>query len=206
MRDQILATALKMFNEQGYVEVGMRQIARQLDISPGNLTYHFKKKEDILFALLNDFSSENNSYYKYYETIQPDLLAFLEMMEKILSTQFKYRGVYIGNQVVQIELQDKKRFDYKAVAAKRVASFQQMFRQLCDVGHLKANEDEILFLVSFITLFARFWISEATLFNRNPDSDKTITYYLNMLSKELSLFATKKGKKRIEAFPIGRSK
>lgn len=48
----ILDTARQMFNEYGYLNVTMRQISNQLNISVGNLTYHYKKKEDILKALM----------------------------------------------------------------------------------------------------------------------------------------------------------
>jgi AcrR family transcriptional regulator len=200
MRENILARALEMFNEEGYVEVGMRQIARELDISPGNLTYHFKRKEDILFALLDDFSKQNSANYKQYLEGEADLLRFLQMMGSILSTQFTYRGVYIGNQVVQAQLQTSGEFDYEAVAAKRIASFTAIFKDLGQSGQLALKEDDISFLVSFITLFGRFWISEATLFNRNPDKKATILYYLNFLAKELSLFATKEGKEKVNKF------
>lgn len=200
MRDQILKTALRMFNEKGYVEVGMRQIARQLDISPGNLTYHFKKKEDILVALLQDFSLENTGHYNRFSEAAPDIFEFLHLMRNILHTQFHFRGVYIGNQVVQAALLGNQNFEYKSVAAKRIESFRAIFSDLRNVGHLKVSDEDIEFLVSFITLFGRFWISEATLFNNNPDRQKTIHHYLSLLAKELSLFATGMGKEKIQRF------
>lgn len=51
-KEKILAVAKDLFNEKGYENVRMRDISSQLGISVGNLTYHFKKKEDILKALM----------------------------------------------------------------------------------------------------------------------------------------------------------
>ncbi|MBK6566649.1 MAG: helix-turn-helix transcriptional regulator [Saprospiraceae bacterium] len=46
---QILKSSLKLFNERGYHDVGMREIARELNLSPGNVTYYFKRR--MIFSL-----------------------------------------------------------------------------------------------------------------------------------------------------------
>ena len=51
-RQDILACARRLFDRHGYNGVSMRDIAKELDISVGNLTYHFKKKENLLEAIL----------------------------------------------------------------------------------------------------------------------------------------------------------
>ena len=53
IKDEILQTAKLLFNQQGYEAVSMRDIARTVGISVGNLTYHFPRKADILLALLS---------------------------------------------------------------------------------------------------------------------------------------------------------
>ena len=53
-RQEILDTALDLFNRHGYENVTMRMISNALQISPGNLTYYFPKKIDILTALLKE--------------------------------------------------------------------------------------------------------------------------------------------------------
>ncbi|MCD7819636.1 MAG: TetR/AcrR family transcriptional regulator [Lachnospiraceae bacterium] len=52
IRDDIIAVAKCLFNEQGYGNVTMRNISDKLNISVGNLTYHFNKKTDILTAIM----------------------------------------------------------------------------------------------------------------------------------------------------------
>lgn len=199
-KEQILEKALTLFNEKGYADVGVRELARLLEISPGNLSYHFSKKEDILIALLQQFSGQNTSYYEQYFAGPPTNANFLLLMRKVFNSQYHYRGVYIGNQFVQAELQSRDRFNYQAVAAKRVATFRKIFGDLHEAGQLTLAEGDITFLVSYITLFARFWISEATLFNKSPEKQQTITYYLDLLARQISLFSTEAGKQSISAF------
>jgi AcrR family transcriptional regulator len=199
-KEQILQKALEKFNERGYSDVSVRELARMLEISPGNLSYHFSKKEDILTALLEQFSAQNSSFYQHYMTLSPTNVHFLELMEKVFDSQYDYRGVYIGNQYVRAELQSQERFNYQSIAGKRVATFQKIFQELDAAGQLRVNEEDISFLVAYITLFGRFWISEATLFNKSPDKYQTIRHYLFLLAKQLSLFATEAGQKSIDEF------
>ena len=51
-RQEILDIAKQLFNERGYNDVSTRDIAGELGISKGNLTYYFKKKEEIIEAIL----------------------------------------------------------------------------------------------------------------------------------------------------------
>ena len=52
LKDEILSAASLLFNERGYSDVSMRNIADALHISVGNLTYYFKKKEDLIEAVV----------------------------------------------------------------------------------------------------------------------------------------------------------
>jgi AcrR family transcriptional regulator len=48
-RLEILRAAAKVFRERGFSETGMREIAAEADLSPGNLYHYFKGKHEILF-------------------------------------------------------------------------------------------------------------------------------------------------------------
>ncbi len=50
-RQNIIQTAIHLFNERGVVNVRIKEIADELNISNGNLTYHYKTKQDLMHSV-----------------------------------------------------------------------------------------------------------------------------------------------------------
>ena len=59
---RICDAATKLFNENGYDAVTMRDIAREANTSVGNLTYHFARKELLLNELLGSLHANFNAH------------------------------------------------------------------------------------------------------------------------------------------------
>ena len=57
-RERILDVSLALFNSEGEANQTSVDIANALDMSPGNLYYHFKGKEPIIEALFDRFEEE----------------------------------------------------------------------------------------------------------------------------------------------------
>jgi len=57
-RDRMLECALLLFNQQGEPNVSTLEIANELEISPGNLYYHFHGKEPLVMELFERFQHE----------------------------------------------------------------------------------------------------------------------------------------------------
>jgi len=53
-RRQIIKVGAKHFTEDGYTKTTMKRISRELDLSPGNITFYFPTKEHLLAVLLEE--------------------------------------------------------------------------------------------------------------------------------------------------------
>jgi len=71
---KILEHARRAFNERGVTSVGIREIARDLDLSPGNVSYHFPTKEALVTALVELGHRQNNA-----AVAMPDRIDFAQL-------------------------------------------------------------------------------------------------------------------------------
>lgn len=55
-REKIIETAIRLFNDQGTKPVSTNHIAAECSISPGNLYYHFRNKQEIIRAIFDQMS------------------------------------------------------------------------------------------------------------------------------------------------------
>lgn len=86
-RQTILDTAKQLFAVRGYNAVSMGDIAQEVGISKGNLTYHFKKKESLIEALI-----EENS--PHYDWVVPTTIAELSDYFRHLESVIKDNAFY----------------------------------------------------------------------------------------------------------------
>ena len=63
-KDKIIVTAINLFNLYGTKTISTNHIAKEMGISPGNLYYHFRSKNDIIRSISKIFSNELGSVFQ----------------------------------------------------------------------------------------------------------------------------------------------
>lgn len=93
-RTRILVASLLLFNEKGEPNTTTNEIADELDISPGNLYYHFHKKSDVVEALLGEFQADARHLLQPSESSQISLDDFWIFLHHLLEFTAAYRFLF----------------------------------------------------------------------------------------------------------------
>lgn len=91
-REMILRRALELINARGMVEFRIDTLATSLGLSPGNITYHFSRKEDICVALWEQYLDEYDKIVRSLTTLL-DLKQFYLQNRAGINLTYRYRGV-----------------------------------------------------------------------------------------------------------------
>lgn len=96
-RDRILHISRALFNEEGEADQSAVDIANALEISPGNLYYHFKGKDAIIHALFDAFEEEMRIILRgssgAITSIQDSWVYVYIVFEEIYDFRFFYRNL-----------------------------------------------------------------------------------------------------------------
>jgi AcrR family transcriptional regulator len=89
-RDKIIHESVGIFNRMGAGSTSTNHICAAIKISPGNLYFHFKNKEEIVFALFEQMCEETYALWKVALT-KDEVLPPLEFIEQSMDIFWRYR-------------------------------------------------------------------------------------------------------------------
>lgn len=99
-RKRILVASLLLFNEHGVPRTTINDIADEIDISPGNLHYHFRRKSDIVDGLMAEFQADARTVLRPPQTDCPDLDDFWLFLHLLLELTAAYRFMLTDTEVL----------------------------------------------------------------------------------------------------------
>ncbi len=209
-KERILQMALEYFNRNGIEYVGIRELARELGLSPGNVSYYFPTKEDLVMAIAKRLSEENSVLFAQTEQ-QLSLTSFLDLFAKAFINHYKYRCLFVS--FVHVMRNHKTLSDqYLLVQKQRRASLSHDLLELSKLGALKKGieKEEINRLVATLSYQARFWIQEAEVLNKGIAIEKVMGHFLGLIAGILLPYATAKGHAQLQPYlasilPVTRS-
>jgi AcrR family transcriptional regulator len=167
-RERIVETSLRLFNEFGEPNVTTTVIADELNISPGNLYYHYRNKDEITNKIFDSFEREIDALLaapaRRAANVE-DLWLFLHLLfEAIWRYRFLYRDLndlLSRNRLLEVH--------FKQILARKVAAAEALCRGLAEAGALSATPGEIDALATNMAVVITYWLSFEYVRNpRNP--------------------------------------
>jgi AcrR family transcriptional regulator len=162
--ERIAEVSLELFNRFGEPNVSTTMISAELNISPGNLYYHFPSKDALV-----------NQLFDRYETALLDLLGaapdvqdvedtwfFLHsLFEQVWSYRFLYRdlnNLLSGNRHLETH--------FHAALERKTRAFRSLLESLATSGLMRIDPDSIETLSASMSVMVTYWLSYE--YVRNP--------------------------------------
>lgn len=188
-KNLIKRKCLELFNKNGVRNVTLREVAKELDKSYGNITYHFPTKEELLAEIFSDLIDEiskvekidladRNTFEKYIRISELNYLFFKKYFFVILDKR--------DLQIIYPKLFHKIDFNNLILKEKRISILIELQKQ----GLLKKNLTTSVF--DFILELTLGIIT--TLFQDFEQKVELEKEYITKMKKLLFPYLTDKGK------------
>ncbi|MBV1886637.1 MAG: TetR/AcrR family transcriptional regulator, partial [Parvibaculaceae bacterium] len=167
-RDRILKNSLLLFNQDGEANVSTVDIANEVDISPGNLYYHFRGKEVIIPELFSSYEEEmrivlEGPFEKPF-TIEDNWVYLYVVFEEIFDFRFFYRNL---NDLLGRFPDLARRF--REIVARKNRAIVALTENLQRQGMVTLSDPQKESLALHITMVMTYWLNFATVMEADDD-------------------------------------
>jgi len=156
-RDRIIHSAIELFNDQGEPNVTTNHIATHMGISPGNLYYHFRNKEDIIHSIFDQYArhlSERFVPARGREITLQDLMGYLDAISYLM-WQFRFFYANLPDILRRDEPLQQK---YLKAQEQMRASVVALLRSLREGGIIDVRDEDLPDLGQTIKMVVTCWI------------------------------------------------
>tara|TARA_B000000460_G_scaffold194313_1_gene141104 strand:- start:82 stop:702 length:621 start_codon:yes stop_codon:yes gene_type:complete len=170
-KDKIIATAIDLFNIHGTKAISTNHIAKEMGISPGNLYYHFRSKNDIIRSISDNFSNELGSALKIQlDTISDFSSNLTSLFNRFFKIQQSYQFLFLEG--VHLTKQDSRLLDnYTNLRSLIKKGYHELLSNLVKIKIMKRQSLNIIDdLLDAQWIIMWYWINH-TILDRNTYDD-----------------------------------
>ncbi|MEW6999017.1 TetR/AcrR family transcriptional regulator [Colwelliaceae bacterium BS250] len=174
-REKIIHASIDLFNEKGERNITTNHIASHLGISPGNLYYHFRNKEDIIYAIYSEYADDLISQFQTLsDTINPldSIVRYMDIVFQLIS---KFRFFY-SNLPVLLSKNPALKKRYSEIQKEIIKKVSGMLVSLKEADILSIKDEELDDLTCLLRLTTTFWLSYLQTQNEEPKIDDSNLY------------------------------
>ena len=157
-RQRILDTSLAMLNTQGEPNVTTNHIADELEISPGNLYYHFRNKDDIIEQLFARYEERMDNALAAPSGRLPELEDIWLQLHLVFECIWDYRFLY--RDLVEILSRNRRmRLRFARILKRADERAHLVMRGLSQAGIMRASADELNAAATNVLVLSTFWLN-----------------------------------------------
>jgi AcrR family transcriptional regulator len=158
-RARIIETALGLFNTHGSGEISTNHIAQALGISPGNLYYHFRNKEEIIRAIAEQKDARWEALYHLPHDRTPTLADIERLVRENFALVWDYR--FFFRELSALTQRDPLlKAHYQQLRRERLVAFEGLFAQFVSAGVARqpASPSLVANLAKLCWLISDYWL------------------------------------------------
>ncbi len=157
-RDKIVHAALELFNQHGERNITTNHIADYIEISPGNLYYHFRNKQEIVREIFALYSAELLERFTPLKGSKESLTMLKSYLDSIFTLMWKYRFFYANLPEIfsRDELLHEQYTNVQDILRGNLIAIMQEFVAL---KLLEVDRQQLKSLVCTLHLIACSWLS-----------------------------------------------
>lgn len=154
--NRIVDASLVLFNEEGERNISTNHIAAHLSISPGNLYYHFRNKDEIIMQLFKRYSQELLGYLREAK-LPEDSSTIKNYMVGVYDVMWKYRFLFSDVNTLLARSAELLGEHNEFTRVKVSPLLLKLLTQLNNVGLIDADELARHELALNIWLITKYW-------------------------------------------------
>jgi AcrR family transcriptional regulator len=168
-RERIVETSLAMFNRLGAPNVTTADISVEMGISPGNLYYHFRNKDEIVGELFAALEVRLDALLDPRVSGVVDVEDLWLFLHLLFEAMWDYRFLYRDLDEI-LSRSRKLATHFASILRRGTATVSALCRSMVDAGAMRASEREIAAIAENVALVATFWISYQRIAAQEPDA------------------------------------
>lgn len=156
-RERILEATRALWNERGFLAVPVAEIAAEVGISTGNLSYHFPAKRDLVLAL---FDRAEKAHLELVRAWEPEtaLEALPGWIRRLCGTMWEHRFLHRDTAYLVLEAPELRARARTVLAAEGRGQFAAGIEALRAAGDLRIDPADQRALVTNGWILVRHWI------------------------------------------------
>jgi AcrR family transcriptional regulator len=156
-RERIVYTSLELFNQQGERSVSTNHIAAYMEISPGNLYYHFANKQEIIAVLFTEYEALVDSFLRAPQNRPATVEDKRFYLKALLAAMWNYR--FLHRDLEHLLDSDPELAErYRRFSQRCLVQGQLIYQGFVDAGILAMNPMQIESLTLNAWIILTSWV------------------------------------------------
>ncbi|OSI10672.1 TetR/AcrR family transcriptional regulator [Neisseria zoodegmatis] len=153
---RIIDAGLMLFNEEGERNISTNHIAAHLGISPGNLYYHFRNKDEIIVQLFKRYSDDLLNYL-HNAQLPAGVCDAISYMSGIYDVMWRYRFLFSDVNTLLARSAELLGEHNNFTQAKVSPLLVNLLTLLNGLGIIKADETSMNDLALNMWMVTKYW-------------------------------------------------